>query len=85
MTAAVSGVLERLVLHHVAPVAGGVADGEEDRPVLVARARERLIAPRVPVDGIVRVLEEVRAGLVGQAVHGARPMISSTTADLASA
>ena len=31
-------VLERLVLHHVAPVAGGVADREQDRPVLVARA-----------------------------------------------
>ena len=33
-------VLERLVLHHVAPVAGGVADREQDRHVL-ARARAR--------------------------------------------
>ena len=31
-------VLERLVLHHVAPVARGVADREQDRPVLVPRA-----------------------------------------------
>ena len=65
------GVLERLVLHHVAPVAGRVADGEQDRPVLVARSVERLVAPGVPVDGVVRVLEEVRARLVGQAVHAA--------------
>ena len=69
-------VLERLVLHHVAPVAGRVADREQDRPVLVARARERLLAPRVPVDRVVRVLEQVGAGLVGQAVHVARPMMS---------
>ena len=46
-------VLERLVLHHVAPVAGGVADREQDRPVLVACAGERLLAPRVPVDRVV--------------------------------
>ena len=62
-------VLERLVLHHVAPVARGVADREEDRPVLLARAGERLLAPRVPVDGVVGVLEEVRARLVGEAIH----------------
>ena len=62
-------VLERLVLHHVAPVARGVADGEEDRPVLLARAGERLLAPRVPVDGVVRVLEEVRTGRVSQPIH----------------
>ena len=30
---------------------------------------ERLVAPRVPVDGVVRVLEEVRACLLGQPVH----------------
>ncbi len=62
-------VLEGLVLHHVAPVARRVADGEEDRPVLLPRAGERLLAPRVPVDGVVRVLEEVRARLASQPVH----------------
>src|SRR5438132_566247 len=64
-------VLERLVLHHVAPVAGGVPDREQDRPVLRAGALERLVAPRVPVDRVVGVLEEVRARLVRQAVHSA--------------
>ena len=45
-------VLERLVLHHVAPVAGRVADGQEDRLVLAARGGKRLLAPRVPVHGV---------------------------------
>ena len=63
-------VLERLPLHHVAPVAGGVADREQDRPVLVPRAGERLLAPGVPVDRVLGVLEEVRARLVRQPVHG---------------
>ena len=58
-------VLEGLVLHDVAPVAGGVPDGEEDRLVLLARAFECLLTPRVPVDRVRGVLEEVRARLVG--------------------
>src|SRR5213078_2447567 len=37
--------------------------------VVVARARERLVAPRVPVDRVPGVLEEVRAALVGEAIH----------------
>ncbi len=61
--------LERLALHHVAPVAGGVADREQDRPVELARTGERLLAPGVPVDRVLRVLEQVRAGLAGEAVH----------------
>ena len=40
------GVLEALVLHHVAPVAGRVADREEDRPVLGLRPGQRLGTPR---------------------------------------
>ena len=53
----------------MAPVAGGVADREQHRPVLGAGARERLLAPGVPVDRVLRVLEEVRAGLLREAVH----------------
>ena len=64
-------VLERLVLHHVAPVACGVPDREQNRPVRFARAHEGFVAPRVPVDRVVRVLEEVRAGLTCEPVHTA--------------
>ncbi len=63
-------ILEALVLHHVAPVAGGVADREQDRPVELAGAGERLLAPRVPVDRVAGVLQEVGARLGGEAVHG---------------
>jgi class 3 adenylate cyclase len=64
-----AGIFERLVRHHVAPVAGGVADREQDRLVLLPRPRERLLAPRVPLDRVLRVLQQVRRGLVGQPVH----------------
>ncbi len=37
--------LERLPLHHVAPVTGGVADGEKDRLAAAARGLERLGDP----------------------------------------
>src|SRR5436309_2789780 len=62
-------VLERLVLHDVAPVTGGVADREQNRLVLFTRARERFVAPRVPVHRILCVLQEVRARFCGQPVH----------------
>src|SRR5439155_13735878 len=62
-------ILERLSLHDVAPVTGGVADREQDRAILGARALERLVAPRVPVDGIARMLLQVWRRLVGEAVH----------------
>ena len=61
-------VLEGLALHHVAPVAGRVADREQDRPVLLAGPLQRLGAPGVPVDRVVAVLEQVGAGLLGEAV-----------------
>ncbi len=62
------GVLERLALHDVAPVARRVADRQEDRQVAGARGGERLLAPRKPVDRILRVLAQVRAGFAGEAV-----------------
>ena len=61
-------VLKRLTLHDVAPVAGRVAGGEEDWFVLLLRELERLLAPRQPVHGIVRVLEQVGRALLGEGV-----------------
>ena len=61
-------VLERLVRHHVAPVAGRVADRQQHRLVLAPRALQRLGAPRIPVDRVVGVLQQVRAGLAREAV-----------------
>ena len=61
-------VLERLVRHDVAPVAGGVADAQQDRLVFALGGLQRLGSPRVPVDGVIGVLEEVGARFVGEAV-----------------
>ena len=62
-------ILERLTLHHVAPVTGGVADREQDRPVLVSCPSERLAVPRLPIHRVVRVLQQVRRSLLGEPVH----------------
>src|SRR6476469_672630 len=53
-------------------MARGVADREKDRPVEELGPGEGVRAPREPVDRVVGVLEQVRAGLAGQAIgHGA--------------
>ena len=65
-------VLEALVGHDVAPVARGVTDGQQDGLALAARALERLRVPGVPVHRIVGVLQQVGAGLVGEAVAVSR-------------
>jgi hypothetical protein len=59
------GVLEGLVLHDVAPMTRRVADRDEHGLVLGTGDGERLVAPRVPVDGVLRVLEQVGGGLGG--------------------
>ncbi len=61
-------VLEALVRHDVAPMARGVADREQDRLVGTLGFGERVGAPRPPIDRIMLVLQQVRAGLAGQAV-----------------
>ena len=43
--------LKGLPLHDVAPVAGGVADREEDQLVLAASLLKRLLTPRIPGGG----------------------------------
>ena len=63
------GILERLALHDVAPVAGRVADREQNRQLPITRARERLLAPRIPIHRVVLVLKEVRRRLVGKPVR----------------
>jgi hypothetical protein len=53
----------------MAPVAGGVAHGEEDGLILTFRGCEGFFAPGVPVHGVVGVLEEVGA-LFGEETVG---------------
>ncbi len=72
--------LERLAFHHVTPMAGRVADAEEDRPVEELGPGQRVGTPREPVDGVVRVLQEVRTRLPGEAIgHGAMVRLGAPT------
>ena len=64
------GVLEALVGHDVAPVAGGVADREQDRLVGGLGFGQCLRSPGPPVHRVVLVLQEVGAGLAAEAVLG---------------
>ena len=62
------GVFEALMGHHMAPVTGCVADGEENGPVGALRLGERRRAPWPPGDGVVLVLEQIGADLGGETV-----------------
>ena len=63
-------VFEGLALHHVAPVTGGITDGEEYRLIFFAGFLARFLAPRIPIHGIVGVLQQVWTLLVDQSVGG---------------
>ena len=62
------GVLERLVRHDVAPVAGRVAHREQHRHVAPGRLLERGVRPLPPVDRVVGVLEQVGRGGAGEPI-----------------
>ncbi len=59
-------VLERLVRHHMAPVARRIPHGQQDGDVAGPGGGEGLRGPGPPVHGVVRVLQQVRAGGVLQ-------------------
>ncbi len=61
-------IFERLAGHDVAPVAGAVADAQQDRLVFGASSGQRLRAPRIPVDRVVGMFEEVGAGLLREPI-----------------
>ena len=62
-------VPEALALHHMAPVARGIAAGEKDGFVFPFGHLERFIPPGKPRHGIVRVLLQVRALLFRKTVR----------------
>src|SRR6266480_7181664 len=61
-------ILEGFALHDMAPVAGRVANTEQDGFVLLLRLLQGFFAPWVPIYGVVRVLQEVWACLVDEPV-----------------
>ncbi|GIW06514.1 MAG: hypothetical protein KatS3mg060_1319 [Dehalococcoidia bacterium] len=56
-------ILEGLTLHHVAPVAGRIPNGKQDRLVFLFGTSQCFVAPGIPVDRVVRVLQQVGARL----------------------
>jgi hypothetical protein len=61
-------VFEGFMLHHMAPMAGGVANAEQNGFVFCLGFRQGFLAPRIPIHRIMGVLEEVRASLMNQVV-----------------
>ena len=57
-------VLERFMLHHVTPVARGVAYGDQHGFVLGCCLLESLRAPRIPIHGVLGVLKQIRRRFV---------------------
>jgi hypothetical protein len=53
----------------MAPVAGGITNRKEERFVFAPRLRERFLTPRIPIDGVMRVLKKIRRLLLRQTVR----------------
>ena len=64
------GILEALMRHDMAPMAGGVADREQDGLVGPLGFGQRRRSPRPPMDRVVLMLEQVGARLVAEPVFG---------------
>ena len=62
------GILKTLPLHHVAPVAGRIADRKKNGSLFITCPLNRFFAPRIPVDRIVGVLQQIGTAFLGQAI-----------------
>ena len=62
-------IFKYLVRHHMAPMAGRVANGHQKPLTLSGSAFNRLVAPFVPVHGLVGVLLKVEARRMLQSIH----------------
>ena len=63
-------VFKSLVLHNVAPVAGAVADADDDQFVLCSGLFPNGFRPWLPIHGVVGVLAEVGAAFVDEGIGG---------------
>jgi hypothetical protein len=61
-------VFKALPLHDMAPMAGGIANAHKNWPVLLFGPQQRLLAPGIPINRIMGMLEQIRAGFVDEAV-----------------
>jgi hypothetical protein len=56
------------VRHDVTPVASGVADGDKDGFAFIPCPAERSLSPRVPIDGIFGMLQQIGTFFENQAI-----------------
>ena len=61
-------IFKDLLLHHMTPVATGVTDGEKNQLVFAFGGGQRLLAPRVPVDRVVGMVQQIGRVLQNQSV-----------------
>src|SRR5216684_2096989 len=62
----------------MAPMAGSIADRQQDRPVAALGFGQCFLAPRPPMHRVIGVLQQVGTGLGAQAIHaGGSPRLSS--------
>ena len=61
-------IFERLVRHHVTPMTSRITDREKDRFIFAASFGECLLAPRIPIDWVARVLKKVRRLLLSEPI-----------------
>jgi hypothetical protein len=64
------GIFKAFPLHHVTPVAGRVADGYQDGFVFFTCSRQSLWTPRIPIHGIMGMLQQVRTLGMKESVGG---------------
>jgi hypothetical protein len=63
-------ILERLVGHDMAPVAGGVAHRQQDRPARFPGQGDGLVVPGLPCHRVAGMLQQIGAGGGGEAILG---------------
>ncbi|MFT5195679.1 MAG: hypothetical protein ACI85U_002701 [Candidatus Promineifilaceae bacterium] len=62
-------VFKTFMRHHMAPMASCVTDTEQNRFVLLSGGLKRLIPPRVPMNGVIGVLEQIGGGFSFKVIH----------------
>lgn len=62
-------VLKRFPLHDMTPMAGGIADREENRPLQFRGLRQRFRSPGIPIHRVIGVLQEIGTSLLYEAIR----------------
>ena len=71
-------VVEGLPCHHVAPMAGRIANGEEHRDIPGSGLGECFLGVRPPIHGLVRMLSQIGRSTAGDSLtHGPEPTARS--------